>query len=289
MVARRLLAKGRQVRAIGRHQQRLQPLIEAGAEPFVCDLTDSRSLAKAFAGAEAVYLLIPPDMNTNDYRAFQDRVTDSVTSALAASGVKFAVTLSSVGADKPDKTGPVVGLYNLEQRLNAIGGLNVLHLRAGYFMENTLGQANAIHAMEKTAGPLRPDLKLPMIASRDIGQAAAEALMRLDFKGKQTRELLGQRDLNMIEAADIIGRAIGKPGLGYVQISDNDFRGFTAQMGLPADFANLILEMAAALNSGYMRPLETRSSRNSTATSFETFVEEEFVPVYEAPMPAHAN
>ena len=288
IVARRLLSEGKEVRAVGRHQERLQSLVEAGAKPFVCDLADPVGLGKAFAGAEAVYIMIPPETTTANFRAFQDRITDSVVSALTAARVKYAVLLSSVGADKSSKTGPVVGLYNLEKRLGTISGLNVLSLRAGYFMENTLSQAMAIHAMEKAAGPVRPDLKLPLIASRDIGQVAAEALLRLDFRGQQTRELLGQRDLNYIEIAEIIGQAIAKPDLKYVQLSDTEFRGFTAKVGMSADFANLILEMVAAMNSGHMRAQETRSARNTTPTSFETFVEEEFVPVYEAPMAARA-
>jgi hypothetical protein len=58
--------------------------------------------------------------------------------------VAHAVTLSSVGADKPDKTGPVVGLRKMELRLAQVPRLNALHLRAGYFMENTLAQIGII-------------------------------------------------------------------------------------------------------------------------------------------------
>jgi uncharacterized protein YbjT (DUF2867 family) len=287
IIAKRLLAEGQPVRAIGRNKERLQPLTDAGAEPFVCDVTDAAGLTQAFAGAKAAYVMMPPDMSSKNYRALQDRITDSVASALALARVRYAVTLSSVGADKSDKTGPVVGLHKMENRLNGIEGLNVLHLRAGYFMENTLAQAGIIHAMGKAAGPVRSTLKIGMIASRDIGQAAADSLLRLDFTGHQSRELLGQRDLTMSEVAHIIGQAIGKPNLAYVQMPDNDFRAAVTQMGMQTDMANLILEMVASMNSGYMRPLESRSSKNTTATSYETFVAEEFVPVYEGHM-AHA-
>jgi len=284
IVANRLLAEGQKVRAIGRSKERLQSLIDAGAEPSVCELTDAGALTKAFAGAKAAYVMLPPDMSSNNYRGLQDRITDAVASGLTAARFQFAVTLSSVGADKADKTGPVVGLHKMEERLNGIKGLNVLHLRAGYFMENTLAQAGIIHAMNSAAGPVRPTLKVAMIASRDIGQAAADSLIRLDFTGQQARELLGQRDLTMSEAARVIGQAIGKPDLAYVQIPDNDFRAAVTRMGMSNDLANLILEMVAGMNSEHMRPLESRSSRNTTPTSYETFVAEEFVPVYEGRM-----
>jgi hypothetical protein len=64
---------------------------------------------------------------------------------------------------------------------------------------------------------LLPDVRLPMIAARDVGDYAAERLLRLDFSGKQTRELLGERDLTMTEATVVIARGIGKPGMEYEQ------------------------------------------------------------------------
>ena len=189
-------------------------------------------------------------------------------------------SLSSFGADKASGTGPVAGLHNLEQKLNQIDSANVLHLRAGYFMENTLPQVGAIRMAGAVIGPIRPDLKLPIIASRDIGAAAADALLRLAFRGKQTLELQGQRDLDYTEVATIIGKAIGKPNLKYVNPPDDQIRAAMVQMGMSDAMAGLILEMAAALNSGHMRALESRTSRNTTPTSYETFVAESFVPAY---------
>jgi len=281
IVARKLLASGQKVRVIGRTAEHLQPLVAEGAEPFVADLTDRQAVTKAFIGARAVYAMVPPLVTSSATRAYQDQVSDALAAALAVNKVPYAVTLSSVGADKSDKTGPVVGLHNLEQKLNQIGGLNVLHLRPGYFMENTLAQVGAIQAMGITGGPLRPDLQVAMIATRDIAEVAATELLNLNFQPKQTRELHGQRDLTMTEVAAIIGKAIGKPGLAYAQLSDDQFRGALTQVGMSVDFANLLLEMTAAMNSGHMRMLEPRSARNTTPTSYEMFVAEQFVPAYQ--------
>ena len=280
VVARKLLAQGQKVRAIGRREDRLGPLTAEGAEPFVCDLTDATALIKGFSGARAVYAMIPPSMTSPDFRADQVKVADAIAHAIEQAQVKHAVSLSSVGADKAEGTGPVVGLHYFEQKLNRIPELNVLHLRPGYFMENTLAQIDIIQTMGITAGPIRADLMLPMIATRDIGAAAAEALVRLAFNGSQTHELLGQRDLSYSEATTIIGKAIGKPDLNYVQLPDEQLRAALTQMGLSLNVANLILEMAGALNSGHMRALEQRSAENTTPTSFESFVAEEFVPHY---------
>ena len=102
--------------------------------------------------------------------------------------------------------------------------------------------------------------------------------MKLDFTGKQRHELLGQRDLNYQEAAGIIGKAIGKPNLGYMQLGPAQLKPALVQMGMSSNMADLLLEMSDALNSGYMAPLEARSAQNSTPTSFEAFVAETFVP-----------
>jgi len=280
VVAHKLLDGGKKVRVVGRDSKKLAPFVSRGAEAFATDILDMDALSRAFAGAEAVYVLIPPDLTSPKYREHQEEVTDSIAKALKTAGVTYAVTLSSFGADKPEKTGPVVGLHNMETKLAGISGLNALHLRAGYFMENTLGQVGVIQGFGMMAGPVRADLLVPMIATKDIGAAAAEALVRLDFKGQQTRELLGQRDISYNEAARIIGAAIGKPALGYIQLPDEQVIQAMTGLGISKSLAILICEMAGSLNNGHMKALEPRTAANTTPTSFEMFVQEVFLPAF---------
>ena len=280
IVANELLSKKKKVRVVGRDNQRLAAFTGRGAEAFTANVTDEKALSRAFTGAEAVYALMPPDLTNDNYRGYQSQVSGAIAKALENAGVKHAVTLSSFGADKPDKTGPIVGLHELETKLNQIKGLNALHLRAGYFMENILPQAEVIRNFGRMSSPVDADLKLPMIATKDIGAAAAEALLKLDFKGKQTHELQGQRDLNYKEVATIIGGVIGKPGLEYVRLPDDQVVQALSSTGMSKDFAKLILEMANAFNRGHVKMLEPRSAKNTTPTSFETFAREVFLPAY---------
>jgi uncharacterized protein YbjT (DUF2867 family) len=222
--------------------------------------------------------MIPPNLGAPDFSAYQERVSDAMVAAITRAGVRQVALLSSVGADKPQKTGPVVGLYNFEQKLNGVAGLNAVYIRAGYFMQNTLPQIGVIQNFGLLGGPLRADLAVSMIAARDIGDWAAEELLRLNFSGKQARELLGQRDLNYKEVASVIGQAIGRPSLSYSQFPPALLKPALLQSGMSSNMADLILEMSEALNSGYMAPLEARSAQNTTPTSFDTFVAEEFVP-----------
>ena len=279
VVANNLLDRGQKVRVVGRNAAHLQSFAAKGAETFIADLTDSGTLTQAFQKADSAYVMIPPNITSTDSLGYENRVSDAIAAAVQSSGTKNVVALSSIGADKSSGTGPVLGLHNLEQKLNQIAGANVLHLRAGYFMENTLGQANAIRQMGAVTTPLRADLKLGMIATRDIATAAVDALLH-PANGKQIRELLGQRDLTYSEVTAAIGQAIGKPELKYVQAPDDQFQHVLVQMGMSEQFAKLLLEMIGALNSGHMRALESRSTQNTTPTSYENFVAEYFVPAY---------
>jgi uncharacterized protein YbjT (DUF2867 family) len=280
VVADKLLARGEKVRVVGRDAKRLERFTQKGAEAFVANVTDASALAQAFSGAKAVYAMNPPNHSAPDVRAYQEEVNDTLAAAIRKSGVTHVVALSSIGADKPDKVGPVIGLHTLEKKLGAIAGLNAFFLRAGYFMENMLPQVGVIQSLGIVAGPLRPDLPVAMIATRDIGAAVADILLKLDFAGKQAHELLGARDVTYSEVARVVSAAIGKPDLAYKQLPVAQLKPAMMQMGLSPNMADLLLEMSDSLNSGYMKPQEARSPRNTTPTTIETFVAEIFVPAY---------
>ena len=281
VISNSLLLKGEKVRVVGRDAARLQRFVRKGAEAFTANVSDAAALTKAFAGARAAYLMLPPSMTSQDYRADQERESDAIAKAVKESGLQYAVQLSSYGAHVPEGTGPIAGLHSLEQKLNAISGLNVLHLRAAYFMENNLAAIGMIHGMGMFGHALVPDLKLPMIATRDIGDYAARRMLNLDFSGKQTRELLGERDLSMNEATAVIARGIGKPDLRYVQFPYEQVQQVLMQMGIPPKSAALFIEMYKAINAGVVAAQEPRSPENTTPTSFEKFVQDVFAPAYQ--------
>src|ERR1700688_4536273 len=172
--AEKLLASGAKVRVIGRDAKRLERFSQKGAEAVVADMTDAPALEKAFSGARAVYAVMPPNISAPDVRAYQELVTDSLAAAIRNNGITYAVAPSSTGADETYGTGPVLGVHGLEKKLESIDGLNVLSLRCGYFMENLLPQVGIIQKLGFMAGPVRVDVPLPMIYTRDIGEAAAE-------------------------------------------------------------------------------------------------------------------
>ena len=137
-----------------------------------------------------------------------------------------------------------------------------------------------IQMMGLFGGALKGDLKIPMIATRDIGAYAAERLLKLDFNGKRTQELQGERDLTLIEVVAVIAKGLGKPDLRYVQFPYDQVEKVLEQMGAPAKTVASFIEMFQGINNGIVTATEPRSAANTTPTSIETFVKEVFAPAY---------
>lgn len=272
-VADILLARGEKVRLISRDAARLQRFVERGAEAAVGDLLDVKFLSETFAGATAVFAMIPPNYGARDFRSYQNIVGNSIATAIENAGVTHVVNLSSQGADLPRGTGPILGLHDQEERLGAVRELNVVHLRPTYFMENLLASIPLIHEKGIAGSAVRGDLKFAMIATRDIADQAADHLLRRDFSGNSFRDLLGQRDLTLQEAFTIIGRHIGISGLRYVQFGYDEAAKAMVDSGFSANVSGLFIEMSKALNAGLFAVNRPRTAENSTPTSIEQFAE----------------
>ena len=268
-IATDLLSKGQTVRCIARTEDNLKNHAAKGAETASISLEDTAALTNAFTGVNAVFAMIPPHYQAQDFRAYQNTIGASIAAAIEASGVQHVVNLSSQGAHLPDKTGLIKGLYDQEQRLNKLKGVNVLHLRPTYFMENLLANIDMIKQMNIMGSAIQGEMKIPMIATQDIAAFAVERLIKKDFSGMPVKDLLGQRDLSMNEAVEIIGGKIDMPGLRYIQFSYEDTEKALADMGFSADVARLFIEMSKAFNEGMIDT--PRTPGNTTQTPFEDF------------------
>jgi uncharacterized protein YbjT (DUF2867 family) len=274
-VAEALLKAGKEVIAIGRDEKKLENLKNQGAKIAVGDLEDTDFLTKTFAGATAVYALIPPKWDLQEeWRAYQRRVSSALSSAIKNAGVKNVVVLSSNGAQLPSGAGPVSGLYEFEQQLKAIEGLNILSLRAGYFMQNLFGLIGMIQGMGAFGYSLRADIKTPLVHTNDIADVATKHLLALDFQGFSHVFVPGQRDLTMPEVAQVLGKAIGKPDLQYIQFSNADAKAGMLQAGIPETIADGYTELFDSLNNGFYLNDYTRTPENTTPTSIEDFAQE---------------
>jgi uncharacterized protein YbjT (DUF2867 family) len=275
-----LLAKGERVRVIGRRAINLDPLTQKGAEPFFGNVEDAAMMTKAFEGASAVFLVVPAALQMEDLLAYYERISDVYATAITNARVPYAVTVSSVGAQHAKGTGPILGLHNMEQRLNRIPGLNVLHLRPAQFMDNLLRSIAPLRSMGILPGPAPASVPMPWIATKDIGEYAAERLRARNFSGSSTQELLGPREYTMEKVAAILGKAIGKPDLEYMQVPLGAIESALVATGMPKSSAALLIEMMEGGGKGLLNPQEQRSAKNTTPTTLEWFASEVFAPAF---------
>lgn len=279
--AESLLASGEKIRVVGRDARRLGELTKRGAEAAVGDVHDVEFLTKAFADADGVYALIPPDYTYADYAARYATIADVIATAISNAGVKRVVFLSSLGAQHAEGTGPITGLHRAEARLKQLVGVDVLLLRAGYFMENLYGSIGLIKHQGVNGSNILADTPMAWVDTHDIGAAAAHALITHDFTGVSVRELISPREFPMAEATKIIGAAIGKPGLTYVVFPDADFVAGLVGAGFAPEFAQSFVEMGHAMNTGRIAPPVEQSHTHRGRVTIEQFATG-FAAVYSA-------
>lgn len=273
IISKRLLEAGKKVRIISRDHEKAKELVSMGADLFMGSHSDVELLKRAFNGATAVYAMIPGNMQAESYLEFQMSYISPLAAALEACKVKYVVALSSQGAQHESGNGVVLGLNKMEKMFNAVNGLNTLHLRAGYFMENILPQAGLIKQMGMMGSPVKADIPLNLIATKDIGEYASKRLLALDFSGKNHQDLLGQRNVSYDEVARILGPVIGKPDLKYIQFTYDDFKkAMMENWGATANAADAMNELVKMLNEG-KAGFAQRTDANTTATSIEEFAE----------------
>lgn len=280
-IAEALLGRGIAVKAVGRSADRLASLVGKGAEAAVGSVEDAAFLERAFAGARAVFVMVPPDYQDPELPAKQKRIVKAYEEALRKAGVTHVVALSSFGAELPSGTGPIVSVHWLENALKSIDGLHSVALRAGSFMENHLWNIGMIKSQGINGSTLRPDVPLPQVATRDIAAVAAGLLADLDFTGANVRYVLGPQDVTPAEATALLGRAVGKPDLPYVQFDQESARQGMLAAGLPAPTVELFLEMENAFNQGRVAAAP-RSAENTTPTTLEQFAADTFAPAFGA-------
>src|ERR1700690_1764439 len=90
-ISETLLSKKKKVRVIARSADKLKGLVAKGAEAFVGSLDNAGQMADAFKGATAAFVMIPPNYTAPDFRAYQNRISETLTKAIQNSGVKFVV------------------------------------------------------------------------------------------------------------------------------------------------------------------------------------------------------
>lgn len=252
-----------------------------GAKPAVGSVEDADFMTQAFAGADAVYLMIPPKWGVTDWRGFQNEVADNYIAAIKTNAVPYVVMLSSIGAHMGNGAGPVDGLYDLEQKLKTIDDLNVKVLRPSYFMYNLFGMVGMVKGMGMMGSNFGDD-KVVLVHTSDIAEAALQNLMNLDFTGNQI-QYIASDERTGAEIATVLGEAVGKPETPWIVFSDEQSKQGILQAGLNEEIATGYTTMGKSIRNGTMQEDYFANRPASLGkVKLEEFAKNEFAPAFNA-------
>lgn len=248
-IAEKLVSGDHDVTVISSNQNKKGGIESLGAKAAIGSVEDRDFLKNTFTGADAIYLMSPPNFVVSDYRAFQKEIADNYVYAVKESKVKNIVLLSSIGAHLRKGAGPIDGIGYLEEQLEKLKDLNVKMLRPAYFYYNLLGMIGMI----KQAGIMGSNFgaveNFSLVHPKDIAVVAAKHLLNLDFKG-YSAEYIVSDERPMAEVAKVLGKAINKPELPWLVFSDEDALQGLLQAGFNKNMAEAYVEMGKAFREG---------------------------------------
>ncbi|QEC69479.1 NAD-dependent dehydratase [Panacibacter ginsenosidivorans] len=251
-VTKALLKAGHDVTVITSKQQNVEAIEALGAKAAVGSVEDVDFLTKTFAGANAVYTMVPPNFGAAEWKKWIGSIGKNYADAIKANGIKYVVNLSSVGAHRENGVGPVSGLHLAEEALNSLTDVNIKHLRPAYFYQNLFSNIGLI----KNAGIIGSNFnvtgnKFGLVDPSDIAAVAIETLLQLNFTGHSIRYIVSD-EVSTNAIANEIGKAIGKPDLAWVSFTNEQAYDGMKQAGLPEEITKNYVEMGEAVNSGIM-------------------------------------
>lgn len=268
-----LVQAGHDVTVVSSQAARQQDIEALGAKAAIGSVSDTDFLTRAFTGADAVFAMTPPNLGGSGIVANTTAAGKAMAAAFTAAGVQQVVMLSSIGADLPAKTGPIEGLHHIEEIYRQLEKVNLTFLRAGYFYTNYYNDIPLI----KNAGIIGSNLPattlIPLVHPHDIAAAAAQ-LLQQTTTGKTVKYIVSDVR-TAADLATVLGTAIGKPELPWVEFTDEQALAGMTGAGLPAEMAQLYTDMGAGLRTGSIQGdfVKIGSPVNGT-TKLEDFAKE---------------
>ncbi len=271
VVAEQLLSKGEKVRVLVRDAAKGETWRERGAEVAVGSLEDAKALAAALIGVKGAYLIIPPDPQASDALARGAGFVATFKAALEQQPIAHVVYLSSVAAQLPGGTGPVVMHFHGEAALRQLA-TPVTFVRASYFMENLLAFTTPLTTAGVLPALFDPERTIDMVATVDIGRAAADSLLGPTPKQHEVIELSGPTPYTLHDAAAAFGAALHRE-VTLSRVPAEAVTETLVQAGIGANMAGLYSEMSAAVSAGVFQFEGGSARRVHGSTTVQAFIE----------------
>ncbi len=236
-----LVQKGHTVTVISSKAERQKEIEAVGAKAAIGKLEDFNFLTSTFAGADAVYCMIPFDFKETDQKMYFQKISNNYVQSVQKTGVKQVVFLSGWAAD-------IISSHNFSNLLAQLPDIAVAELRPGSFYTNFYGYIGMIKEKGIIMANYGGEDKIAFVSPKDIATVSAEELTT-PFQGKKIRYVASE-ELTCNEAARILGEAIGKPDLKWMTITGEQMRSGLLQSGMPSQLVDDLVSMQEATHSG---------------------------------------
>lgn len=250
-LAQQLISEGHDITVISSNETKKDEIETLGAKAAIGSITDLDFLVKTFEGADAAFLMTPPNMGGVNIVENTINAGKNYAEAIKQTGIKSVVMLSSIGAESPVENGPIKGLHFIEKFYNELENTSVTFLRAGYFYLNFFNDIPLIKNAGIIGANFSGETKVPLVHPKDIAKAAAEELVK-NFEGKNVKYIVCD-ERKASEFAKVFGNAIGKPDLPWIEFKDEDSLNGMLQAGLPPEMAELYTEMGRGIRTGVVQ------------------------------------
>ena len=277
-LAAALVKAGHQVTVVTSSENRKAEIEALGAKAAIGSVEDVEFLSGAFKGADVVYTMVPQQHDSDDYKGFIRRIAKNLADAVKVAGVKHVVNLSSIGAHLPSGTGPIAGMHDAEGILNELDGVVIKHLRPASFYYNYFANIGMIKQGGILGSNYPVGARMVLVHPKDIADAAFEEIIS-PFAGNTIRYIASD-EKTAAEVTAIIGQAIGKPELPWVEFTDEQSIGGMQQAGLSENVAQNLTEMGNAVKSGIIYEDYDKHEPVFGKRKFEDFVNREFLEKY---------
>lgn len=244
-----LLGQGQEVRVIVRNREKGKSWEERGAEVAVAPLQDRGALEKALRGVDGLYYVIPPDITAPSVAGHYSKFITVLADVLRSVRVGHVVFLSTWTTHAVDT--PFQMFREAEEKLGALPS-QFTFLRASFFMENLASMLPTMKEEGILTSFLDPDRKIPMVATKDIGTCAAQALMD-GPRALRTIEFTGPAEYSMNDAAGVFSRILGR-SIEVNQVKQEDIVDTFKHLGASSSFANFYHDMIVFFEEGRARP-----------------------------------
>ncbi|MBS9373445.1 NAD(P)H-binding protein [Rhodococcus sp. B50] len=276
-VLRLAVQAGIRPRVLLRHPSALPSEVRDRVDAVRVDQLDVDSVVAATTGVDALYWVDPPTSVPDPLDGYR-KATESLAAAVRANGIRRVVFQSSQGAECRQGMGDIDGLAVTETALDELG-IDVVHLRCGYFFTNLLFDLDSILEGTITTA-MDPDRKLPWVAPEDIAAVAAARLLSSDWHGRHVQAVHGPEDLSFREVAALVGEVLDR-SVTIRQVSDDDVREELAGFGMSPEQIVSIVDMTAGIRDGFV-PENPRDFTTTTPTALAGWVRTRLKAVCEA-------